>query len=148
MPVTGLSWLLQLSFNAKSIETLYINMKQSFLVVQTHMSPCGELANTQNTFSLFAHPFCKIPPCCKEGCLVSGLPFSFVILARSHVHCLQMSTSWLFTAELSLHGSAVLGGEPQQAPHCHLGWEPEIGVSPSRSTNLCLLATEDPQGPV
>ena len=100
------------------------------------------------SFSLFSHLFYKIPPCRKEGCLVSGLPSSFVILAESHLRCLQMSTSWLCRAELVLHSPAVLGGEPQQAPHCHLEWEPEIDVSPSRSTNLCPLAMEDPQGPV
>lgn len=146
MLVTWLSWLPQLSFNAKSIETLWAggNMKCSFLVVQTQMSPCRELANMQNTFSLFAHPFYKIPPCCQEGCPVSGLTSSFVILAGSHLCCLQLSESWLLTAEAVLHSPAVLGGEPQQAPHCYLTWEPEIDVSLSRSTNLSPLATEDP----
>lgn len=79
---------------------------------------------------------------------MSGPPFSFVILVASHLRCLQMSTNWLFSAELVLHSPSVPGGETQQAPHCHLGWEPEVSVSPSRSTNLCLLATEDLQGPV
>lgn len=98
----NLAVLPQLSFNAKSTETLWagVNVKPSFLVVQTRR----ELTNTQNTF-LF------LPPCCK-GCLVPGLLFSFIILAGNYLCCLQTSTSWSFTAELVLHG-AVLGGEPQ-----------------------------------
>lgn len=104
--------------------------------------------HTKHTsFSLFPHPFYKIPPCCKEGCLVSGLPFSFFILAESHLCCLHVSTSWFFTAELVLHSPSVLGGKPQQAPSLP-PWMGTRGVSPSRSTHLCPLATEDPQGPV